>query len=123
MSWFRRDGVQLHVLTIGKETFSADSRYSLAYHRPDNWRLRIRPALSRDNGTYLCQVSTHPPIILLSHLNVIGEDRNNNKGGLSGDALGASGGTCNIKRRRKKKALGLHRNSFFYYGEGNGSSC
>ena len=73
VSWFKRHDRSLNVLTIGRETFSADDRYSLSHRRPDNWRLKVRPTLARDNGTYVCQVSRHPPIILLTHLKIIGE--------------------------------------------------
>ena len=61
------------MLTIGKETFIADARFSSAFKHPYDWRLRIRPTNSRDNGTYLCQISTHPPTILVSHMQVIGK--------------------------------------------------
>ena len=75
VSWFRRDGSRLDILTVGRDSFSLDARYSVAFERPDNWRLRVRPALRRDNGSYLCQVSTHPPIILVTHLKIIGKGR------------------------------------------------
>ena len=65
--------MDLHVLTIGKEIFSADQRYSPAFKEPYNWRLRIKPAQSIDDGTYLCQISTHPPTILVTNLQVIGK--------------------------------------------------
>eukprot|EP00095_Tigriopus_kingsejongensis_P011063 maker-scaffold23_size669530-snap-gene-2.11 protein:Tk11063 transcript:maker-scaffold23_size669530-snap-gene-2.11-mRNA-1 annotation:"PREDICTED: obscurin-like" len=71
VSWFRREDSTLHVLTIGHDTFSADDRYSLALEKPQNWRLKIRPTLPRDNGTYVCQVSRHPPIILFTHVRII----------------------------------------------------
>ena len=73
VSWFRRDGSRLDILTVGRDSFSLDARYSVAFERPDNWRLRVRPTLRRDNGSYLCQVSTHPPIILVTHLKIIGK--------------------------------------------------
>ena len=73
VSWFKRHNHNLHVLTIGRETFSADDRYSLSFRRPQNWRLKVRPTLERDNGSYVCQVSRHPPIILLTHLKIMGE--------------------------------------------------
>ena len=63
----------MNLLTIGKDSFSADPRYSVALRKPENWRLKIRPVMAKDNGTYLCQVSTHPPIIFLQHLKVIGK--------------------------------------------------
>ncbi|XP_059093608.1 uncharacterized protein LOC131888706 [Tigriopus californicus] len=71
VSWFRRENSNLHVLTIGHDTFSADDRYSLSFEKPLNWRLKIRPTLPRDNGTYVCQVSRHPPIILFTHVKII----------------------------------------------------
>ena len=70
MSWFRKKGGKLDVLTVGRSTFSADDRY-VVRRQADNWRLRVRPTLKRDNGTYVCQVSTHPPVLLLTHLRVI----------------------------------------------------
>jgi hypothetical protein len=75
VSWFlQRHSTKLDILTVGRDTFSLDARYSIAFERPDNWRLRIRPTMRRDNGSYMCQVSRHPPIILLTHLNIIGEE-------------------------------------------------
>ena len=73
VSWFRKQNTSLNLLTIGKDSFSADPRYSVALRKPENWRLKIRPVMAKDNGTYLCQVSTHPPIIFLQHLKVIGK--------------------------------------------------
>ena len=61
-------------MTIGKDSFSPDPRYSVAFRKPENWRLKIRPIMAKDNGTYLCQVSTHPPILFLQHLRVIGKN-------------------------------------------------
>ena len=40
----------------------------------NNWRLRIRPTMAIDDGTYLCQISTHPPTILVTNLKIIGEN-------------------------------------------------
>ena len=72
VSWFRRQNSSLSVLTIGRDTFSADLRYSMDLEKPSNWRLRIRPTMAVDDGTYLCQISTHPPTILVTNLKVIG---------------------------------------------------
>ena len=73
VSWFRKEDDFLHVLTIGKETFSADQRYASAFKEPYNWRLKIKPTQTIDDGTYLCQISTHPPTILVTNLQVIGK--------------------------------------------------
>lgn len=105
VSWIRKDESHLHILTIGKSTFSADDRYSLSLQRKhknrrrhqkkessnvnpvssgdpqdqvDNWRLKIKPSVRGDNGTYYCQVSTHPPIVLVTHLEIIGKRINRN---------------------------------------------
>jgi hypothetical protein len=34
--------------------------------------LRIRPTTAADEGSYLCQISTHPPTILVTNLKIIG---------------------------------------------------
>jgi hypothetical protein len=74
VSWFRRQNSSLSVLTIGKETFSADLRYSMELDKSaNNWRLRIKPTMAIDDGTYLCQISTHPPTILVTNLKIIGK--------------------------------------------------
>ena len=74
VSWFRRQNSSLSVLTIGGDTFSADDRYSLQLDKlTNNWRLRIKPTMAVDDGTYLCQISTHPPTILLTNLKIIGK--------------------------------------------------
>ena len=73
VSWFRKEDNILKVLTIGEETFVADERFSSAFKSPHDWRLRIRPTNPRDNGTYLCQISTHPPTLLVTNLQVIGK--------------------------------------------------
>jgi hypothetical protein len=39
----------------------------------NNWRLRIKPTMAIDDGTYLCQISTHPPTILVTNLKIIGK--------------------------------------------------
>ena len=51
------------------------------FKRPNDWRLRIRPTTPRDNGTYLCQISTHPPTLLVTHLQVIGKWRDARRDG------------------------------------------
>ena len=73
VSWFRKEAGILTVLTIGQSAFIADDRFSSAYNSLNDWRLRIKPTNPRDNGTYLCQISTHPPTLLVTHLQVIGK--------------------------------------------------
>ena len=77
VSWFRKGDGMLYFLTVGKDTFVADPRFSLALKKPGpedgNWCLRIHPTQPGDDGTYLCQISTHPPTLLITHLQVIGE--------------------------------------------------
>jgi hypothetical protein len=58
---------------VGDAAYVADSRVQLA--RPAlgrNWNLRIHKVKLRDNGTYLCQTSHHPPASLLVRLAVYG---------------------------------------------------
>lgn len=71
VSWLRRKGDELHLLTFGLHTYSSDSRYTLLYKHPDDWTLEIKYANKRDEGLYECQVSTHPPKVLYVQLNVV----------------------------------------------------
>ncbi|TGZ58321.1 Uncharacterized protein DBV15_10485, partial [Temnothorax longispinosus] len=70
VSWVRRRGEELHLLTIGLDTYASDSRFSLAFEKPNDWRLLLRSATERDAGLYECQVSAHPPLIRTVHLAV-----------------------------------------------------
>ncbi|XP_076767196.1 zwei Ig domain protein zig-8 [Xylocopa sonorina] len=70
VSWVRRRGDELHLLTIGLDTYASDSRFSLAFEKPNDWRLLLRSATERDGGLYECQVSAHPPLIRTVHLTV-----------------------------------------------------
>ncbi|CAD1472838.1 unnamed protein product, partial [Heterotrigona itama] len=70
VSWVRRRGDELHLLTIGLDTYASDSRFSLALEKPNDWRLLLRSATERDGGVYECQVSAHPPLIRTVYLTV-----------------------------------------------------
>ncbi|KAJ8669760.1 hypothetical protein QAD02_001019, partial [Eretmocerus hayati] len=70
VSWVRRRGDELHLLTFGQQTYSSDARFSLDLEMPDNWRLKLSSATERDSGLYECQVSAHPPLIRTVHLAV-----------------------------------------------------
>ncbi|XP_021202479.1 protein ver-1-like [Bombyx mandarina] len=71
ISWVRRRGDELHLLSFGRHTYSADSRYSLAFEHPNDWRLLIQYVSDRDEGYYECQISTHPPLVRRVHLGVV----------------------------------------------------
>ncbi|CAF4942016.1 unnamed protein product [Pieris macdunnoughi] len=71
ISWVRRKGEELHLLSVGRHTYSADSRYSLAFEHPNDWRLLIQYVSERDEGYYECQISTHPPLVRRVHLSVV----------------------------------------------------
>ncbi|XP_045540241.1 obscurin [Papilio machaon] len=71
ISWVRRRGEEIHLLSFGRHTYSADSRYSLAFEQPNNWRLLIQYVSERDEGFYECQISTHPPLVRRVYLVVV----------------------------------------------------
>lgn len=52
VSWVRRKGDELNLITFGRHTYSSDSRYSLEYVAPNNWQLLIQFANERDEGHY-----------------------------------------------------------------------
>ncbi|XP_039749870.1 titin homolog [Pararge aegeria] len=71
ISWVRRRDEDLHLLSFGRHTYSADSRYSLAFEQPNDWRLLIQYVSERDEGYYECQISTHPPLVRRVLLSVV----------------------------------------------------
>lgn len=73
MSWVKRRGDHLNLITFGRHTYSSDSRYSLVLEPPNNWQLQIQYSNARDEGIYECQVSLHPPMVLLVYLTVVGK--------------------------------------------------
>lgn len=73
VSWVRRRGEEMHLLTFGVHTYSSDSRFSLDYQMPNDWRLLLRSATERDAGVYECQVNVHPPLTRTVYLSVSGE--------------------------------------------------
>ncbi|XP_047489595.1 zwei Ig domain protein zig-8-like [Penaeus chinensis] len=69
VTWMRvRD---LHILTIGLVTYSADDRFQVL-HSPetDDWTLQVQYSQPRDSGTYKCQVNSDPKIVRNVHLTV-----------------------------------------------------
>ncbi|XP_045615861.1 lachesin [Procambarus clarkii] len=71
VSWYRKKGDEIHLITFGFQTYHNDDRFALTFEQPSDWRLRIRYVQRRDEGTYQCQVSTHPPLIRSIHLQVV----------------------------------------------------
>ncbi|XP_071536172.1 uncharacterized protein [Panulirus ornatus] len=69
VSWIRlRDH---HLITVGRQTYSNDDRFSVTYNRHLNeWTLHLRFAQARDAGEYVCQLSTHPPMVFISTLTI-----------------------------------------------------
>ncbi|XP_076041008.1 cell adhesion molecule 1-like isoform X2 [Oratosquilla oratoria] len=71
VSWIRRIDDDIHLLTVGYQTYHNDKKkYVLNYEHPHNWKLQISNVQARDEGTYVCQVSTHPPQIRHVYLKV-----------------------------------------------------
>ena len=70
----RKGRKDYHLLTVGNQAYSSDSRIGVKV-APDgsDWVLNIRFVEPQDEGTYECQVSSHPPRSLIVTLNVIRE--------------------------------------------------
>lgn len=72
VSWVRRAGDKMQLLSFGHHVYSTDQRYELLFKDPNDWQLRISYLNERDAGHYECQVSTHPPIAFTVYLAIIG---------------------------------------------------
>ncbi|KAK8380065.1 hypothetical protein O3P69_016602 [Scylla paramamosain] len=70
VSWVRRQGDSIQLLTIGSSTYQNNGRYQLEVEEPNTWRLVVTAAEESDRGHYECQVSSHPPKIKRVHLQV-----------------------------------------------------
>ncbi|XP_050694201.1 junctional adhesion molecule B-like isoform X2 [Eriocheir sinensis] len=71
VSWYRKVGDEIHLITFGFQTYHNDDRFAMTYQHPHDWRLRVRFVQHRDEGTYQCQVSTHPPMSRTVHMHVV----------------------------------------------------
>ncbi|KAK8379193.1 hypothetical protein O3P69_019205 [Scylla paramamosain] len=71
VSWYKKAGEEIHLITFGFQTYHNDDRFAMTYEHPHDWRLRIRFVQHRDEGTYQCQVSTHPPLTRTVHMHVV----------------------------------------------------
>ncbi|XP_047471439.1 uncharacterized protein LOC125026883 [Penaeus chinensis] len=59
--WLRRR--DLHILTVGHLTYSADDRFQVVHNDNSNeWTLVIQYAQLRDAGIYECQINTEPKL-------------------------------------------------------------
>ena len=57
VSWLRRRGAEVSLLTTNLLVFSLDSRLGVSLEPgQNNWGLVIQSAQERDRGSYLCQV-------------------------------------------------------------------
>ncbi|KAF5307122.1 hypothetical protein FQR65_LT07106 [Abscondita terminalis] len=69
VSWIRTK--DLHILTSGALTFSADNRFEAVSSSQTNfWGLRVRGVRLTDSGRYECQVNTDPKMSLAINLTV-----------------------------------------------------
>ncbi|KAB0797487.1 hypothetical protein PPYR_08480 [Photinus pyralis] len=69
VSWIRTK--DLHILTSGELTFSADNRFeSVSSIQTNFWGLRVRGVRLADSGRYECQVNTDPKMSLAINLTV-----------------------------------------------------
>lgn len=59
------------LLTVGPDRHTGDSRITMKFQYPNNWRLSMNPVKRSDAGHYMCQISTHPPRTVFTNLTVL----------------------------------------------------
>ncbi|XP_050734528.1 zwei Ig domain protein zig-8-like [Eriocheir sinensis] len=70
VSWVRHHDI--HVLTVGRFTFTSDARFEAHHDDGSNeWLLRLRSPTVSDSGTYECQINTKPTVSHLTTLQVL----------------------------------------------------
>ncbi|XP_066987904.1 MAM domain-containing glycosylphosphatidylinositol anchor protein 2-like [Macrobrachium rosenbergii] len=70
VSWVRRKGSNIHLLTVGTATYHENEKYKLEFMEPNNWQLVIHATDEGDQGSYECQISSHPPKIRKVYLTI-----------------------------------------------------
>lgn len=68
VSWLRRDGPVPVLLTVGFLTHSWDTRFSVDFLPPRDYRLRVSNVGWHDVGIYLCQLVVHPPSLIWARI-------------------------------------------------------
>ncbi|XP_042861179.1 zwei Ig domain protein zig-8-like [Penaeus japonicus] len=69
VTWMR--GRDLHILTVGLITYSADERFQVIHSKEtDDWTLQVQYSQPRDSGAYKCQVNSDPKIVRNVYLSV-----------------------------------------------------
>ena len=58
------------LLTVGKTTYTGDTRIKSSFSYPNNWRLEMDDLQKKDSGLYVC----HPPVGLHTVIRVTGEN-------------------------------------------------
>lgn len=94
VTWIRRK--DLHVLTVGLDTYVQDPRFQAIHlERSNDWALQIRYAQLNDQGLYECQVSSDPKMSLFVRLRVL-VARAEIVGASSGQLFLKTGSTINL---------------------------
>ena len=74
VSWIRHRDV--HILTVGRYTYTKDSRFSVYHQRhTGEWTLQLRSAQLKDSGLYECQIGTQPTRSFFVNLQVVGKQK------------------------------------------------
>ncbi|CAG9790903.1 unnamed protein product [Diatraea saccharalis] len=69
----RREGAtdRSDLLQMGPAPYTGDNRIAVKFQYPNNWRLSMNPVKRNDAGSYMCQISTHPPRTIFVNLTVL----------------------------------------------------
>ena len=70
VSWLRRRDLFPVLLTVGFLTHSQDSRFSVDFAPPNDYRLKVSNVGWNDAGLYLCQLAVHPPALIWTRLEI-----------------------------------------------------